>query len=112
MNDTDELNTELFDSVREYCENAVLVATDGCHKIYLAMDDEQADWFRENYEHIVEGTPEEMLITVIGWYENSCFLRFVNAVETNHADPNAGYTSLIPQFAEDKDDDEDDEDDE
>jgi hypothetical protein len=106
MNDTDELNTELFDSVREYCENAVLVATDGCHKIYLAMDDIEADWFRENYEHIVEGTPEEMLVTVIGWYENSCFLRFVNAVYHNEDDPNAGFITLISQFADEEDEDE------
>lgn len=100
MNDTDELNTELFDSVREYCENAVLVATDGCHKIYLAMDDTEADWFRENYEHIVEGTPEEMLVTVIGWYENSCFLRFVNAVSYNDDTAQTDFTTLVPQFAD------------
>ena len=112
MNITDKLNTELFDPVREYCENAVLVATDGCHKIYLAMDDTEADWFRANYEYIVEGTPEEMLTTVIGWYETSCFLRFVNAVYHNEDDPNAGFISLIAQFADEEDEPEDDEDEE
>jgi len=111
MNDTDELNTQLFAPVVEAITEAHLVAYDGCHKIYLAMDEEQAEWFRENYApDTFEGTAEEMLATVIGWYENSCFLRFVNAVATNHADPNAGFTSLIPQFVEEipiTDDDED-----
>ncbi len=101
-----ELKPELFDSVREYAEDAVLVATDGCHKIYLAMDDPEADWFRENYEHIFEGTPEEMLTTVIGWYENSCSLRFVSAVYHRPDDPNAGFVSLISQFADEDDEDE------
>lgn len=106
----------LFVPVADAIVDAHLVAWDGCHKIYLAMDEEQAEWFHENYSpDIFEGTAEEMLATVANWYENSCFLRFVNAVETNHADPNAGFTTLIPQFAEesqDEDEPEDDEDDE
>lgn len=112
MNDTHELNTKLFAPVMEAITEAHLVAYDGCHKIYLAMDEEQAEWFRENYApDTFEGTADEMLATVIGWYEDSCFLRFVEAVATNHADPNAGFTYLIPQFAEeDAEDDEDEED--
>ena len=96
----------LFVPVADAIVDARLVAFDGCHKIYLAMDDPEADWFRENYEHIVEGTPEEMLTTVIGWYENSCFLRFVNAVYHRPDDPNAGFVTLISQFAEENDEDE------
>jgi len=104
---TTTLNNELFSKVEEYCQNAQLVAFDGCHKIYLAMDKKEADWFRWNYEYIMEGTPEEMLTTVIGWYENSCFLRFVNAVYHNENNPNKGYVALIEQFADENDDDED-----
>jgi hypothetical protein len=40
---------ELFEPVADAVENAILVAFDGCHKIYVAMDEEQADWFRRNY---------------------------------------------------------------
>lgn len=92
---------DIFLPVAQEILNAHLVAYDGCHKIYLAMDEEEAEDFRANYPHVVEGTAEEMLLAVIGWYEKSCGLRFVSAVTTNHEDPNAGYKTLISQFAED-----------
>jgi hypothetical protein len=44
----------------------------------------------------------EMFETVKKWYDESCGLKFVSAVETNTADPNAGFESLIPQGAEDE----------
>lgn len=85
---------------------ALLVAWDGCHKIYLAMDEEQAEWFRTEYPHTVEIHTEEMLAAVERWWEESCPLRFINAVSTNHADPNAGYVSIVAQFDWDDDEDE------
>lgn len=101
-----------WDDVEDAAQEAILIAWDTCHKIYLAMDAEQAEWFRENYApDIYEGTPDEMVKKLHEWFDESCGLRFINAVETNHADPNAGYTALIPQGAEDggwyDDDDED-----
>ena len=77
--------------------DALLVAWDGCHKIYVALDDEQARWFEENYEYSVRGTSDEMLAALDCWYINSCGLRFISAVATNHADPSAGFVSLISQ---------------
>ncbi len=107
MNITD---TPLFDKVRDAIVHAELIAWDGCHKIYLALDTEQGEWFRENeYEYTVEGTAEEMLTTLGEWYEDSCGLRFISGVTTNHDDPNAGFTDLISQF-EDEEDEEDEED--
>jgi hypothetical protein len=38
-----------------------------------------------------------MLATVGEWWEASCFLRFVTAVEHNADDPIAGYRRLIAQ---------------
>lgn len=98
---------DLFKPVAEVIAQAELVATDGCHKIYLAMDEEQAEWFRDNYEFVFEHTADEMLDRVIEWYEDSCSLRFVSAVRTNHADPNEGFTDLIPQGIDWDDDEED-----
>ena len=92
---------ELFRLVEKAIPYAHLIAWDECHKIYLAMDEPTADWFRENYERILESTPEAMLHTVMNWYERSCFLRFVEAVTHNEENPNDGYTQLIPQFADD-----------
>lgn len=101
---------ELFDEVEEAIHNAHLVAWDGCHKIYLAMDQEQAEWFTENYPEIVQASPEVMLATVINWYGRSCWLRFVQAVATNEEDPNLGYTTLICQGADEEDTEDEDED--
>lgn len=86
-----------FDEVVEEIPHARLVAWDGCHKIYLAMDATEAAWFRENYETVVEDTPDTMLGKVVEWYEDSCALRFVQAVSHNEEDPNAGFRSLIEQ---------------
>lgn len=100
---------DLFDKVEACIADALLVAYDGCHKIYLAMDDHEAEWFRTNFEIILQGSPEEMLAKVKDWYQDSCFLRFVNSVRYTPENPNDGFTTLIPQFAEDDMDDEVDE---
>jgi hypothetical protein len=109
--DADNLN-DGWDAVEEYLNDAVLIAFDSCHKIYLAMDEEEAQFFRSNYQPLVieNQTPSEMLETVHGWWDESCELRFVNAVWHNEADPNDGFVTLISQMAEENSyDDEDDE---
>jgi len=111
---------EGWDAVEEYINEAVLIAFDGCHKIYLAMDQEEAQFFRDNYngegcsDRNFTGSPSEMLEAIHGWWDESCGLRFVSAVWHNEADPNAGFVSLISQMAEDEVDEDasDDEDDE
>ena len=40
---------EYWGDVEDALQSAELIAFDGCHKIYLAMDAEQAEWFRKNY---------------------------------------------------------------
>jgi hypothetical protein len=47
-----------------------------------------------------ELTPSQMLATLKEWFEKSCWLRFIQAVET-HEDENKGFTSLIEQGATD-----------
>lgn len=98
-----------WDEVRDaMLDGATLVAWDGCHKCYVAMDEEQAAWFRENYNdaeldaepgsaRIMEGSGRDMLATLETWFEASCGLRFISAVRTDHDDPNAGFTHLIAQ---------------
>ena len=94
---------DYFDPVLDAIEGALLIAWDGCHKIYLAMDDSEANWFRQNYngrsctDRTFTGTPEEMLATLKGWWDESCPLKFVSAVTTNYENPNAGFVSLIGQ---------------
>ena len=100
----------MFDLVEERVSEAKAIAWDTCHKIYLLMDNEQVELMRGyGYEPLItadEMKPAEMLETLKYWYENSCFLRFVDAVSTNHEDANKGFETLIGQF-DDEDEDED-----
>jgi hypothetical protein len=107
--DADNLN-EGWTATREYLNDAILIAHDGCHKIYLAMDETEAEWFRENpYENMVEAgsqTPDAMYELLGEWWDASCSLRFISAVWHNEDEPNDGFVHLISQFAGDKNDDE------
>ena len=87
--------------IEERVSEARAIAWDTCHKIYVLMDDEQVELMRGyEYDLIItkeELTSEEMLSTLEKWYEDSCGLRFIQAVNTNHIDPNAGFESLVEQ---------------
>jgi hypothetical protein len=87
--------------VRERVSEAKAIAWDTCHKIYVLMDDEQVEVMRGyEYDPLItkeEMTSEEMLSTLEKWYEDSCGLRFIQAVNTNHLNPNEGFESLIKQ---------------
>jgi alkanesulfonate monooxygenase SsuD/methylene tetrahydromethanopterin reductase-like flavin-dependent oxidoreductase (luciferase family) len=104
---------DYWHDVKEAVQYAKSISFDGCHKIYLAMDDTQAEWFKANYngegcdDRTFVGTPEEMFALLQEWYENSCSLKFIQSVTTNEDDPNEGFESLIPQGAHDEDEDED-----
>ena len=87
--------------VTERVSEAKAIAWDTCHKIYVLMDNEQVELMREyGYDPLItkeEMKPEEMLSTLEKWYEDSCGLRFIQAVSTNQIDPNAGFETLIGQ---------------
>lgn len=91
---------EKFKLVKETIKDAKLVAFDGCHKIYVAMDDISADKLEENGYIVIKGSVTKMFKAVQDWYKNSCGLKFVTSVSHNEIDPNLGYLDLIPQFAE------------
>ena len=97
--------TDYWNDVEDALEDARLVAWDGCHKAYVAMDDHEASWLAVNYDHVVKDTPKVMLATLRDWYKRSCPLKFIQSVERNEEDPNAGFSTLIPQGAEEEDDD-------
>ena len=105
-----------WSDVREATHSAILIAFDGCHKIYLAMDETEAKWFRDNYngencdDRTFAGSAEEMYEQLIKWYDESCPLKFINAVTHNEENPNAGYDPIIPQGAEDDSREDEDED--
>lgn len=96
-----------FDLVEEYAQTAKAIAWDTCHKIYVLMDDEQVELMREyEYDPLISSddmTPSDMVSTLMGWYDRSCGLRFIEAVRTT-PDPIDGFETLIPQgYEEDED---------
>lgn len=90
---------DAWNTVSDAVDNAKGMYWDGCHKIYIAMDDEQAT-VQEEYGYDYYEPDFELLKD---WFDQSCFLKFVQAVSYNKEDPNAGYVSLIPQFAFEED---------
>ena len=90
------------DLVYDRITNAKAIAWDTCHKIYLLMDDEQVELMRGyKYDPLITAdqmSADEMFLLVEDWYDSSCSLRFIEAVSTNHINPNAGFETLSPQF--------------
>jgi len=92
--------------VTDYLQRSKAIAWDGCHKIYILMDDEQVEQMKGyGYEgdYLISTHGKfvtDVLAIVESWWEDSCGWRFINAVATNHDNPNAGFTDLIPQGAD------------
>lgn len=117
---------EGWEKTRRSLRNAQGIAWDGCHKIYVLMDEPQMAQMREYgygedgdfliyIDHLDAGNPDRSrarlegvaLATLREWFDDSCGLRFINAVETIKGDPNDGFTTLIGQFDDDPEDDPD-----
>lgn len=84
------------------------IAFDGCHKIYVLMDDGQTNTMQA-YGYGVDGSYLEIVadkkvaLTLLQeWWSESCGLRFINAVKTVDGNPNEGFTSLISQTENDE----------
>jgi hypothetical protein len=94
-------------NLTDLIEQSHTVAFDGCHKIYLNMDEEQTRKMRGyGYGNMVGGTAWSKQDAVFRWYEDSCELRFIDAVFTNE-DETDKFVIVVPQFfGEDEEDDE------
>lgn len=95
-----------YDLINDRVGSAKAIAWDNCHKIYILMDNEQVELMREyGYAPIImadQMSSDEMFNQVIEWYEDSCSLRFIDAVSTNKDNPNAGFETLVSQFDEEE----------
>lgn len=88
------INLEL---IKEKLSKAEAIAWDNCHKIYILMDSEQVELMRSyGYDPLITNeqmNPDEMFNEISEWYEDSCSLRFVQAISTD-----IGFEELISQF--------------
>ena len=95
-----------YDAIYERIGEAKGIAWDTCHKIYILMDSEQVDLMRGyGYDPLITAdqmSADEMFDLVQEWYEDSCSLRFIDAVSTNHINPNTGFETLVSQFDEEE----------
>jgi hypothetical protein len=85
-----------WQKVEKATEEANLIAFDGCHKIYVAMDEVEAEWFNNRPDYTkFQGTPEEMYAQLTKWYNESCSLKMVDSVKNINGETK--FTKLIPQ---------------
>ena len=81
--------------IEERLATARGIAWDTCHKIYLLMDDEQVEEMREcGYDRLItadQATPEIMFDYLRVWWNQSCSLRFIEAVSTDNDTPDFGF---------------------
>lgn len=96
--------------VEERIGQARAITWDTCHKIYVLLDDEQVKLMNQyGYDPIItdkEATPEQMLDYLKEWFNESCSLRFIQAVRTDLSDPNDGFENLISQGEDEEEDEE------
>jgi hypothetical protein len=90
------MNTTMETELHDYLSRAKGIAWDTCHKVYILMDDEQMQWMRVyEYDPLISAdtmTQDQLFDTVSNWYEDSCGLRFIQAVDTIE-----GYYDIVPQ---------------
>ena len=102
-------NAEIKDKVLGYTKDAAGICWDGCHKVYILMDQSRVDNMTDLGYDVVPGhdTDEVSVLAdlVTDWYQESCGLRFINAIRTVSGDPNKGFTQVIAQFEDEDDDD-------
>lgn len=99
-----------WQAARTAVSMAKSIAYDGCHKIYVLLDDDQTQrmidyGYRDNdtpngarLYTSTEMTPEVMLRTLRRWWKESCPLRFIQSVRSVDGNPSGGFENLIPQF--------------
>ena len=86
-----------WEKVYDCTKKAKLIGFDECHKIYIATDKHEADYFTENGWETFSGTPSEMADKLHEWYEASCGLSFITAVRFDKKKGETVFKTLIPQ---------------
>ena len=89
------------EAVRPFVKQAHSIAWDGCHKIYLLLDEKQTDlMIQYGYKHLIttEGRKRgEILDQIMEWYKESCPLKLVDAVRTTEGIGSDEFISVVPQ---------------
>lgn len=90
----------------EIVAQAYSLSWDGCHKLYLNMDEAQHEKIM-GYGYdltIINRDPAVTMDKIEEWYNDSCSLRFIDAVFTND-DETDKFVTIVPQFFLEEEDD-------
>jgi|GEM_PF-6941025 len=88
--------------IKDTLDKAVSITWEGCHKIYITLDMESHDQqIKYGYEMVSVKDKAEALNLLWEWWNSSCGLRFINAIEGEST-----FHDVIPQFDYDKDEEE------
>lgn len=85
---------------------AMSLSWDGCHKLYLNMDMMQHDKMVNDLGYsltILNNNPYITNQKLEEWYNDSCGLRFIDAVFTTDEDTDKFVTVIAQSFGEDED---------
>ena len=92
-----------LDKVKDVLDKAVSITWEGCHKIYGCLDQASHEQQIEyGYEMVVIEDKAEALNHLYEWWNSSCGLRFINAIEGKDT-----FHDVIPQFDYDEQEEED-----
>lgn len=114
---------EKWSEVAATLRSADSIAFDGCHKIYVLMDEGQTQQMKGygygsdddgskliTRKELGDGAQNERMLEMLHeWWDESCGLRFINAVKS--PGENGDFETLIGQFEDEDDDDWDEEND-
>ena len=91
-------NYEMY-SLEDVVNEADGIAWDGCHKIYIMMDEQQTQQMIDyEYDYLIkakDSNPYDMFETVRDWYDKSCALKFIDVTETS--DDDTDFYPLVAQ---------------
>jgi hypothetical protein len=93
-----------LDKVEDVLDKAVSITWEGCHKIYVCLDQASHEQQIEyGYEMVAVEDKAEALNHLYEWWNSSCGLRFINAIEGDDQDyGQCRFHDVIPQFEYDE----------
>lgn len=91
--------------VKHALENAFSITWEGCHKIYIMLDQESHEqMISYKYDPILVKDKNEAVSKLWEWFDNSCGLRFIQSI--SFPMNNENYINVIGQGEYDDDEDE------
>ena len=89
---------EGFKKLEKILPEAKGIEWDGCHRIYVLMDEGDMMGGFEFLVRADEATPTQMLETLKEWWDQSCKWRFIMCMATSAANPrDIDFVEIIPQ---------------